>query len=214
MLKKLKSLFLNKLHYNGVDTKEITIKKINEIYNYTPINFLNSVNKLKNFNIKSNEQIESIVNQNGKYFVNNTHFFKEKKDYDLIKLIFKEILDVKNYSYFCQSIDLFYFYDKYIIGDNKVESSFSTFLNKFPKTNYCYSISMGTYIDLSIGLFFNHENLCCLLSYNVGSRENLSDNMYDFYIALLNQLKKETIKKLNKENITFNDIKILRILNF
>lgn len=40
--------------------------------------------------------------------------------------------------------------------------------------------------------------------------KNLYSEIYQFSI---DYLKNENIKKLNKENITFNDIKLLHILN-
>lgn len=233
VLNHLKSIFLNKLNKFGINTNQLSFKQLKSIYEQKPSEFLNNINKIKNFKFKSKDDINEILKFSNGNFFNNTYSFSKYDEYKHIKSIFKTILDEKNYSYFSQSLDLIHFYQKKITGNYDDLIYFSFRENKFPAPLFCYSLFFQEDIILNIGVNITDLN-CSLLSYSFnnlvpigylissfdhnyireGTNLIYSNNMENFYLALLNKIKHLVKLKLNKETITFNDIKMLQILNF
>lgn len=233
VLNHLKSIFVNKLNKFGINTNQLSFKQMKSIYEQKPSEFLTNINKIKNFKFKSKDDINEILKFSNGNFFNNVYSFSKYDEYKHIKSIFKTILEEKNYSYFSQSLDLIHFYQTKITGNYDDLIYFSFRENKFPAPLFCYSLFFQEDIILNIGVNITDLN-CSLLSYSFnnivpiaplissfddnyireGTNLIYSNNMENFYLALLNKIKYLVKLKLNKETITFNDIKMLQILNF
>ena len=232
----LKSHFIKMLGNFNFKEKEITFNKLNQISELTAAEFINSTKKLKNFHFKSKNEISKKLMLSSGKLENNVYAFNNFESFKNIKSIFNNILHKEDYKYFCQSMDLFYFYKKYINGDKENLSYFTFREIKFEENLVCYSFQLCDKIVLNIGVNLYDTHNCKLISYSFEESDmplisrkysidiynhiiddkyvSYSNNMSDFYMELLKEIINRTKIKINKENIDLNDIKILRILNF
>lgn len=237
----LKDCLIKKTKESGLNIDNLNLKSINNFQKMSGVDFLNVVNKVDNFKIKSFS--ETIKNLNIKELRGGKNYLISKDDLKYIKKTFKEILDPINYSYFCQSIDLFCFFYYELNKKNEYKIYFSIFEKKYPTPYACYSFYFDHNIILNIGINCSSESKCNLISYSFKNNFQLNKNinynglinyvidfidsyneippeidinysnfMKDFYINLLNELKSRITKLINKETIKSEDIQLLKIL--